>query len=157
MSEENVEIVRRLFPGGMDMVALFSNPDLLNATRAGIEPFVEPEFETVGDPDALPIGTNIGVEDGPREVFARGVDGFLNFWREWNSAWESWILGTPEFIDVDENRVLVFHEVRARSRTDQVEVAFEAANLMSLRAGKLIRLELFFNREKALEAAGLSE
>jgi hypothetical protein len=157
MSEENVEIVRRFLLPGIDMVALFGNPELLAATREGLEPFVEPEFETVGDPNAIPMGPNTGVEGGPRNLFAKGVDGFLNFWRDWLSAWESWNLGPPEFIDVDENRVLVSYEVRARSKTDQVEVTIEAANLMTLRNGKLTRLELFFNREKALEAAGLSE
>ena len=152
-----MKVVRQLFPGDIDMVALFDDPDLLAATRAGIEPFVEPEFETVGDPDAIPMGQNIGVEGGPPSLFAKGVDGFLNFWREWNSAWESWNLGTPEFIDVDENRVLVSYEVRARSKTDQVEVTFEAANLITLRNGKLMRLELFFSSEEARRAAGLSE
>jgi hypothetical protein len=157
MSKENVEIVRRIVPGAIDMVALFGNADLLTAMREGIEPFVEPEFETVGDPDAIPMGQNVGVEGGPRNLFAKGIDGFLNFWREWISAWESWDLGPPEFIDVDQDRVLVSYEVRARSKTAQVEVTIEAANLMTLRNGKLTRLELFFNRENALEAAGLSE
>jgi hypothetical protein len=33
----------------------------------------------------------------------------------------------------------------------------EGANLMTLREGKLARLELFFDRDEALKAAGLSE
>ena len=152
-----MEVARQLFPGGIEMVSLFENPDLLRATRERIEPFVEPDFETVGDPDAIPMGRNIGVEGGPRHLFAKGVDGFMNFWREWNSVWESWALGVPEFTDVDENRVLISYEVRARSRTSQVEVTIEAANLITLRNGKLTRLELFFNSEEARRAAGLSE
>ena len=155
MSEENVEIVRQMFPGDIDMVALFGNEDLLRAMREGIEPFVEPEFETVGDPDAIPMGRDIGVEGGPPELFAKGVDGFLNFWREWNTAWEAWVLGSPDFIDVDEERVLVSYEVRARSKSARVEMTIEAANLMTLRGGKLTRMELFFDRGRALEAAGL--
>ena len=156
MSEENVEIARRIFPGTVDLAALLSNADLLAATRAGIEPFVEPEFETVGDPSAIPMGPIFGVEDGARGLLAKGLDGFLDFWREWISAWESWNLGPPEFIDVDEHRVLVSYQVRARSKTDGVEVTIDGANLMTLRDGKLARLELFFNRENALKAAGLS-
>jgi hypothetical protein len=139
------------------MVALVSNADILAAVREGVEPFVEPDFETVGDASAIPIGPTIGVEGGPRGLFAKGIDGFLDFWREWNSAWESWNLGTPEFIDVDENRVLVLHEVRARPKTFQVDMTIEGANMMTLREGKVTRIELFFDREKALEAAGLSE
>ena len=157
MSQENVEIVRRMFPGGIDMVALLDDADLLAAVREGIEPFMEPDFETVGDPNAIPMGPDIGVEGGPRGLFAKGLDGFLDFWREWNSAWEAWNLGPPEFIDVDENRVLVSYEVRARPKTFQVEMTIEAANLLTLRQGKVTRLELFFSRDNALKAAGVSE
>ena len=157
MSQENVEIVRRMFPGGIDMVALFRNANLLTAIREDIGPFMEPDFETVGDPSAIPMGPNIGVEGGPRWLFAKGLDGFLEFWREWNSAWEAWNLGPPEFIDVDENRVLVSYEVHARPKTYPVDMKIEAANLLTLRQGKVTRLELFFSRDSALEAAGLSE
>jgi hypothetical protein len=38
-----------------------------------------------------------------------------------------------------------------------VELTLDGANLMTLRDGKLARLELFFKRESALAAAGLSE
>ena len=157
MSEENVEIVRKFFPGNVDLVEVFHDPDLLNAMRTGIEPFVEPEFETIGDPNAIPMGPMMGAEGGPPDLFAKGIEGFLSFWRDWITAWETWTLGPAEFIDVDENRVLVSYEVSARSKTDQVELTIDAANLMTLRKGKLTRLELFFNREAALEAAGLSE
>jgi hypothetical protein len=157
MSEENVEIVRGFFPGAVDLVAIFNDSDLLNAMRAGIEPFVEPDFETIGDPNAIPMGPTTGVEGGPPELFAKGIDGFVDFWRDWITAWESWNLGSPEFIDVDEDRVLVSQEVRARSKTDRVELTIDAANLATLRDGKVTRVELFFNRASALEAAGLSE
>jgi hypothetical protein len=157
MSEENVEVVRQIFPGNIDMVALFDDPDLLAAMRAGIEPFVEPAFETVGDPEAIAMGSGTGVEAGSDGVFARGIEGFLNFWRDWNTAWDTWQLGTPEFVDVDADRVLVSYDVLARSKTDRVELTFKAANLITLREGKLTRLELFFDHVKAFQAAGLSE
>ena len=48
MPEENVDIARRMYPGNIDMVAVMGNPELLRATREGIEPYVDPEFETVG-------------------------------------------------------------------------------------------------------------
>ena len=118
---------------------------------------MEPNFETVGDPNAIPMGPDIGVEGGPRGLFAKGLDGFLDFWREWNSAWETWNLGPPEFIDVDEDRVLVSYQVRARPKTFQVDMTIEAANLLTLRQGKVTRLELFFSRDNALKAAGVSE
>ena len=65
---------------------------------------------------------------------------------------------TPtDFIDVDENRVLVMLDIRARSRTHQVEMPVEGANLLTIKDGRMARIELFFERSQALEAAGLSE
>ena len=156
MSEENLEIVRRLVPGNVDMVAIFRDPEALAGIREALEPFIDPEFVTVGDPDFIPVGTDTGAS-GSRDVFAKGIDGFLNFWRDWLGAWETWRLGSPEFINVDGDRVLVTYELRARTKTAQVEMTVDAANLMTLGNGKLTRLELFLNREEAFEAAGLSE
>ena len=152
-----MEIVRRFFPGNIDMVAIFRDPEALAGIREALEPFIDREFVTVGDPDFIPIGTDTGARKGSSDVFAKGIDGFLNFWRDWLGAWETWRLGTPEFINVDKDRVLVTYELRARSKTAQVEVTADAANLVTLDNGKLTRLELFLKREEALEAAGLSE
>jgi hypothetical protein len=157
MSEENVEVARQIFPGTIDMVPLFDDPALLAAMREGFERFVEPDMVTIGEPNTIPMGDfDAGLKSGPAGSIANGIDGFLNFWREWLSAWETWVLGPPEYIDVDENRVLLVYAVRARSKTHQVEMAIEGGNLLSFREGKLTRLELFFDRAEALKAAGLS-
>jgi len=60
-------------------------------------------------------------------------------------------------VDVDEERVLVLMEVRARSKTHRVEMPVEGANLLTIRDGKLARLEMFLDQNEAREAAGLSE
>jgi hypothetical protein len=62
-----------------------------------------------------------------------------------------------DFVDVDEDRVLVLLDVRARSKTHQAEMPIAAANLLALRDGKVARMELFFERAQAREAAGLTE
>ena len=67
------------------------------------------------------------------------------------------MVAPPEFIDVDENRVLALMEIRGRSKTHQVEMPIEAANLWTLRDRKVARLELFLDQTEALEAAGLRE
>jgi hypothetical protein len=73
------------------------------------------------------------------------------------SAWDTWVVTAPDFIDVDQNRVLAVFDVRARSKTHQVEMPIEGASLITVIEGRVARLELFFDRERALEAAGLSE
>jgi SnoaL-like domain len=86
-----------------------------------------------------------------------GPDGFESLFREWFSAWESWLVTPADFIDVDENRVLVMVEISGRSKTQGAEMPIQGANLLTIREGRLARLELFFRRAEALEAAGLSE
>jgi hypothetical protein len=157
MSEENVEIARRVFPGGFDMVDVFGNADLLAATRQTIEPLVHPDFETLGDPDFMPMGRDTGVREGPRGLVAKGVDGFIAFWQDWLTAWDAWNIGQVDFIDLDADRVLVTYEAQARTKTAQVDMAFRPAHLMTFRDEKVTRVELFLNRPDALKAAGLSE
>ncbi len=154
---ENVEIARQVFPAPLDMVALIENADLLAAARQAIEPLVHPECETFADPDYIAMGPDTGVKGGPRGLVAKGVDGFINFWRDWLTAWETWEVGVAEYIDLDADRVLATYDARARSKTAQVDVDFHPAHLMTFDDGKVARVELFLNRVDALEAAGLSE
>jgi hypothetical protein len=63
MSEENVEIVRALFPGTMDMAAVFGDPATLSATRSQLEPWFHADFETVADPKMMPVGELPGEVD----------------------------------------------------------------------------------------------
>ena len=66
-----------------------------------------------------------------------GLDGFVSGFGDWLSAWETWVVTPTDFIDVDENRVLVMLHIRARSKTHQVEMPVEGANLgRSIKDGK---------------------
>jgi hypothetical protein len=116
---------------------------------------VHSDFETVAVPGAIPL-SDPAAEDPTQPTFS-GMDGFRGAFLDWLSAWESWVVTATNFIDVDENRVLVLLDVRARSKTHQVEMPIEGANLLTLRDGKLARIELFFKRAQAREAAGLRE
>jgi hypothetical protein len=152
MSEENVEVVRRLYPEGLDLVAALADRENFDATLA---PLVQPDFEIVTVPGQVPL-SGVGAENPSRPTFY-GVDGFARSFGEWLTAWESWVITGADLIDVDESRVLVLLDIRARSKTHQVEMPIEGANLLTLRGGRLARVELFFDRSQALEAAGLSE
>jgi ketosteroid isomerase-like protein len=155
MSEENVEKVRRLYPGTFDLAIALADPRALDAVRTLFEPLADPDFETVTVPGQVPL-TGAGAEDPSQPIF-HGLEGFVSAFREWLTAWESWVATATEIIDVDENRVLVLLDIKARSKTHQVEMPIEGANLWTLRDGRLARLELFFDQAEALEAAGLQE
>ena len=152
MSEENIETAKRLYPGELDVAGLLADPDV---ARAALEPFLHPEFEMVRT--VREILTAGEVRDESLRPTTRGVDGFIAAWTDWLSAWETWLAKPSEFIDVDGERVLVLLDVRARSKTHQVEIPLDGANLLTFRDGKLARLEIYLTRDEALEAAGLRE
>jgi ketosteroid isomerase-like protein len=55
------------------------------------------------------------------------------------------------------DQVVVFIKIRRRLRGSSSEVEIRIGELYTLREGKLVRGQGFAEREKALEAAGLSE
>jgi hypothetical protein len=150
VAPSNLQVARRLFPAELDLAEAVARPAAL---RAALEPIVHPDFEIVGAPDQLPLmGTGAGSSPG---IYI-GIDGFVAGFRDWLSTWDSWIVAHEELIEVDKQRVLVLIRVAARSRTHGVEMPIEAANLLTIVAGRVSRLELFFNRAQARKAAGLA-
>ena len=154
MSETNVEIARTLYPEGLDLVDAFFNPEVIEAVR----PLMHPDLEVIYEARGLPMGA-AGMETGSEtsRPTVRGFDDFIGTWREWVSAWETWVMTPTDFVEVDEDRVLIPMTVRARSKTHGVEMAIEGANLVTIRDGKVVRLELYFDQSAAHAAAGLSE
>ena len=157
MSEENVEIVRALYfwDQPIDTVPMFTDPALFEATRAQLEPLAHPDLETVGPSTGFSAAGEMRVESS--RPTAVGFDGFVAVWRDWLDAWERWVVSPVRVKPIDAERVIVLFEVNARSKTHQVDVSFDGANVVTLRDGKVTRVELFTERAEALEAAGLSE
>jgi hypothetical protein len=76
-------------------------------------------------------------------------------WRQWLAAWDSYQAKAEEFRELDAAGVLVLVRVRgaegpAACRRDGV------ANLLHVRDGKISRLCLYSNRDRALADLGLA-
>ncbi len=151
MSEANLEAAKALFAAPIDMTAAIATPEALDAARGHFESLFHPEFETVHDPRAA----GLGIGQSPGEGVSKGIDGFIALWRDYLSAWESWVVTPAGFVDVDDQRVLVLLTYQGRSKTHGAEIALDGGNLLTLRDGKVARVELFFNRLDAVEAARL--
>ena len=148
MSEEDVEFVRGLYPPeGIEMVALVEDVEGLKRTYG---PILHPDFVVSVDPESLAM---VGIEGAT----ASGMDGFIRVWRDWSDAFETYRVTPKEFVGLPDGRVLVLVENRAKSKTGGVEMAFEGAAIWTLEGGLVRRVEQFVSRERALEAAGLSE
>ncbi len=138
MSQENVEIVRRLYAEwedeafkGLDDEAY----DLLD---------LDPEIEW----------------DASRRTFDPGVyhgyDGIRAMSAGLREVWESGRIEPLEFIQAGKEVVVPVRLVMV-SRTDRQAVTANAAHIWTLRDGRVIRHCGFQTKAEALEAAGLQE
>ena len=131
MSQENVEIVRRLYADPRGLTA---------ATDEMVAPEAEFDFTAVY-PDK-PILTSV---DEARHFRDSGP---------WGG---SPIRFEPErFFDVDDERVLVFVRVTATGQESGVPVELRPAHECTIRDGRLVRIKVYPDRAEALEANGLS-
>jgi ketosteroid isomerase-like protein len=136
VSQENVEIVRRLF----ERVARRDAMSVLEA----YDPEVEWDFSR-----GHPVGGLIG------SVY-RGHEGLKRFFREWYDAWEKVDDHCEELIDAGDKVVSAVTN-RGRGRASGAEVAFKQYAVWTIREGKIVRVAWFPTRAEAHEAAGLPQ
>ena len=86
----------------------------------------------------------------------RGHDEVRRFFEETREAFEEVTVLPEEFIQCDD-RIAVFVLMRSRPMDSSVAVEIRIAHLWTMRDGKAARCEVFPERERALEAAGLRE
>jgi uncharacterized protein len=70
--------------------------------------------------------------------------------RAWLSEWEYWRAEAEEYVEMGDY-VVVLARYCGRGRGSGVEISQEGAHVFKLRDGKVVRLEIFASREKALE------
>src|SRR6476620_2312971 len=101
MSQENVEIIKRVQPSGIDWADLFraafrvttATPD---PATTGIDPTAfEFDFET----------EFIASQAGSMRPACRGLQGFAEAWQDWLEPWESYYIEVEEFIDAGDEVV----------------------------------------------------
>jgi ketosteroid isomerase-like protein len=132
MSQENVEVLRSGYEAWNrgDRDAAFES--------------LEPEFELQLPEGGMNVGKFQGRE-GATKLFEDYLEVFDFFQME------------PEQFFKAGDRIVVFVRTPARGKGSGVEVEFRPAHVWTMRAGKALRLEVFPERQEALEAVGLSE
>jgi ketosteroid isomerase-like protein len=141
VSQENVDLVRRLIPPpGTDLAALFRDRAVFDQVVSALEPFIDPGAEAV----AVWQGGTV----------YEGVEGLRQLWLDWLEPWASYYSSLEEAIDAGD-RVVIFVRDRARRNDIDAEVEISAGSVWDVRDGKVTRVELFGTRDEALAAAGL--
>jgi ketosteroid isomerase-like protein len=134
MSRENVEVVRRL-------------TEALNARDLDtyyVE-FFDPEVEwrtSVEDPDA---------------AVHRGLQAYKRYVEQWIESFDGLHADIEEYIDLGDDRVLTWSRFTGQGRTSGAPADWYLAIIFTIRDGKVVQGEEYFDRDQALVAAGLSE
>jgi ketosteroid isomerase-like protein len=76
--------------------------------------------------------------------------------RAWLSEWEDWRAEPDDFVEIGDH-VVVLTRYIGRGRGSGVEIEQEGAHVFELRAGKVIRLEIYASRERALQYVHAAE
>ena len=131
MSQENVEIVRRIYEAQRsgDFAAAFA--------------LIDPEVEC-------------HVAFRPDKRLFHGHDGVAEATRTWIGAWEGFQSLIEEMIDAGDH-VICVEQQSGRGKGSGVPLEQQIFAVFKVRDGKAVRMAWFFERSEALEAAGLSE
>jgi ketosteroid isomerase-like protein len=133
MSQENVEIVRRGYEAFAEGGVAFEFLD------SEIEWRGPREFPDLAEPHY-------------------GHDGVRRYMEKLSEVFEDYRMVPEKFIDAGTDRVLVFSREGGRGKGSGAEVQSNpTAHLWTLRDGKAVRMESYWDRAEALEAVGLSE
>ena len=134
MSQENVEILRRLYDQ-------WAGGDFSSAE------FFHPEIEY----------SRIGVQTPDMQGRWLGLDELSNAMREYLRPMADLRIEAERIIDLGGDRVVVLSRHTARGKQSGVPIEHELGDLFTLRDGKIVRYCTYWNRAVALEAAGLQE
>lgn len=137
MSEENVDLVRRLFDQLASRLAV--NQALDRLSDEALAEFYDPEVEWVPPAQSL-----LAVDT------YRGFDGVREFWADYLSAWEEFSIEALDLTDAGEQVAVV---IRSSGRLRGVDVDQTRSTLLTMRAGTVIRVQGFGGRADAAEAA----
>ena len=134
MSQENVEVVRRMLQafadGGLDAMAEFWDPDIdWRAAEGAID--------------------DVGEMHGPVAV--------RRYIQDWIDTFDDFSVVVEELRDVGDDRVLSIQRLKGQAKLSGAETDLRYALVSTVRDGKVVRAREYLNAEDALEAVGLRE
>jgi ketosteroid isomerase-like protein len=95
------------------------------------------------------------VVDGPSPGGLTGVSAVEGNWRVFQETWEDYRVRADDYRELDDDRVLVLVRLSGRGKASGLEMRQVAANIFTLRAGKVVTLTMYWDRDHALADLGL--
>ena len=94
------------------------------------------------------------VVSGPDGAEYHGTHQLAAAWRDFLSAWDDFHIETDEVVAGDTGRYALLIRLKARGKGSGIATDAEVANVVHVRDGRIARLEMFWDRDAALRAAG---
>jgi ketosteroid isomerase-like protein len=135
VSEQNVEIVRRLYAIDTSVAG--------QVFRKIFPEFFHPDAEMV-PPPIYP----------DTESSYHGVEGFLRWQQQLDEIWNDWRVEAERFFDAGDH-VVAFVRVSGTAKKSQAAVGISTAHVLTLREDRVTRVEIFLDRHDALKVVGL--
>jgi ketosteroid isomerase-like protein len=94
--------------------------------------------------------------EDPDPATHRGLEAIRGYFAQWTGMFESIDLRDDELIDAGD-KVFAWIRISGHGAASGASVEMEQAQVWTFREGKVVRVEEYFDRAEALQAAGLSE
>jgi ketosteroid isomerase-like protein len=98
--------------------------------------------------------------DGPAPATWTRLAGLAEGFRDYLEVWERYGVEAEEYRELDVERVLVLYRHSGRGKTSGLnlgQIQSNAAMLFHIRDGKVTRIVIYYDRERALADLGLKE
>jgi ketosteroid isomerase-like protein len=94
------------------------------------------------------------VRSGPDGGEYHGLDGLAAAWRDFLGAWHDFRIVGERVVPGGPGVYVLLLRLQGTGHGSGLKVDAEVANLLRMRDGRIVRLEMFWDREAALAAAG---
>jgi ketosteroid isomerase-like protein len=158
MSQDHVE---RLKGGpkvyGRSQAGVATSGDSVEVVRRAWEAWERGDMQAVFDFYDPAVEWDMSESDVPDMGVFRGHDGVRRFFREWMAPFDDYYAHADDFTLGSEG-VLVRMRQGGRGKESGVDVEMPPLwQLYRLRAGRAVRVEIYRDEDRALEAAGLAK
>jgi hypothetical protein len=119
--------------------------DTLTVTGVELIARLREAMDQTGEPDWSLVRDDFEVHDHELldSAVHRGREGWKQWVSDWRQAFETYDVEHLEERELDENRVLTVHRMRARGRLSGVELQRTDARLWTLSGGRLARMDYY--------------
>jgi ketosteroid isomerase-like protein len=146
MSREDVELISRLQAAvpAEDLKKVLDS----DSFQAAMDEFIDPDAEVrFVDPEGGALGD--------LRVPVRGTEGLRAGWAEWLEPWEKFGFRFERALDAGDGKVLSLAELRGRAHGG-AEISHPGAALFRVRAGRIVAMDFYMDRDQARRDAGLA-